>query len=44
MDAQGGPDQIRGAFVYQGKLVDAPIIKRASRILATAALLRRNEQ
>jgi citrate lyase beta subunit len=44
MDAQGGPAQIRGAFVYQGKLVDAPIIKRASRILATAALLRRNEQ
>ena len=44
MDAQGGPDQIRGAFVYQGKLVDAPIIKRAARVLAAAALLRPTEQ
>jgi citrate lyase beta subunit len=39
--AQGGPERIRGAFLFRGKLVDAPILRRAERV---AAFPRHTEQ
>jgi len=38
IESQGGMAHIKGAFLYNGKLVDAPILKRAERILTASAL------